>query len=87
MKYKEEEEDIMAVVSLRLNQEEESFFKNYADFTGKSLSSLFKEALAQEIEDELDYKLGVEGVRAFEADVGQGYSIAEARKELGLENV
>lgn len=77
----------MAVISLRLNKEEETFFKNYANFTGKSLSELFKNALAEEIENELDYKLGVEGYQAFEADGKKGYSIAEAREMLGLDDV
>lgn len=77
----------MPVISLRLNKEEEIFFKNYAHFTGKSLSELFKNALAEEIENQLDYKLGVEGVQALEADGGQTYSITEACEMLGLDNV
>ena len=75
----------ISIVSLRLNKEEEAFFKNYAHFTGKSL--LFKNALAEEIENQLDYKLGVEGVQTLEADGGQTYSITEAREMLGLDNV
>ncbi len=77
----------ISIVSLRLNKEEEAFFKNYAHFTGKSLSELFKNALAEEIENQLDYKLGVEGVQTLEADGGQTYSITEAREMLGLDNV
>lgn len=36
----------MSTVSVRLNQEEETFFKSYAVLAGKSLSTLMKEALA-----------------------------------------
>lgn len=56
----------MTVVSLRLNEEEEKLFKGYADLTGKTLSELFKTALAEEIEDRLDYEIGVQALKEFE---------------------
>lgn len=58
----------MSVVSIRLNKDEEDLFKGYANLTGKTLSELFKTALAEEIEDRLDYEIGVESLKEFEKD-------------------
>lgn len=57
----------MAMVSLRLNKEEE-YFKAYSKLTGKGLSELFKNALAEQIENEFDLKLAEEGLKEFEED-------------------
>ncbi|WP_296111713.1 type II toxin-antitoxin system RelB family antitoxin [uncultured Anaerococcus sp.] len=56
----------MSVVSLRLNEEENKLFKTYSKHTGKSLSELFKSALANQIEDELDYETGIKVLKDFE---------------------
>lgn len=56
----------MSVVSLRLNEEEDKLFKAYSKHTGKSLSELFKSALANQIEDELDYDTGIKALKDFE---------------------
>lgn len=56
----------MSVVSLRLNEEENNLFRTYSRHTGKSLSELFKSALANQIEDELDYDTGIKALKDFE---------------------
>ncbi|MBF0819036.1 type II toxin-antitoxin system RelB family antitoxin [Streptococcus acidominimus] len=56
----------MGIVSLRLNSAEEELFRSYAVYTGKTLSELFKTALAEQIEDELDYAIGVQALEEFE---------------------
>lgn len=56
----------MAMVSLRLNSAEEELFRSYATHTGKTLSELFKTALAQQIEDQLDYETGIQALKRFE---------------------
>lgn len=56
----------MSVVSLRLNEEENNLFRTYSKHTGKSLSELFKSALANQIEDELDYETGIKALKDFE---------------------
>ena len=38
------------IVSIHLSEEEEQLFKNYAEFTGVDLSTLFKRALFEKIE-------------------------------------
>ncbi|AMB99968.1 translation repressor RelB [Aerococcus urinaehominis] len=71
----------MSVVSLRLNEEEEKLFKGYSQQTGKTLSELFKTALAEEIETELDYEIGVQALEAYRQDPVSS-SIGEFIKEL-----
>lgn len=56
----------MSVISLRLNEQEEELFKSYSIHTGKTLSDLFKTALAEKIEDQLDYDIAVEAKKEFE---------------------
>ncbi|AIG43778.1 TPA: translation repressor RelB [Streptococcus suis] len=56
----------MGIVSLRLNDAEEEIFRSYAIHTGKSLSELFKTALAEQIEDQLDYEIGIKTLKKFQ---------------------
>lgn len=56
----------MSVVSLRLNEEENNLFRTYSKHIGKSLSELFKSALANQIEDELDYETGIKALKDYE---------------------
>lgn len=73
----------MSTVSVRLNQEEETFFKSYAVLAGKSLSTLMKEALAQSIEDEYDLKVYRQVFKEYEEDP-ETISHADFKKELGF---
>ena len=73
----------MSTVTIRLNQEEEIFFKSYAQLTGQSLSSLFKKALERDIEDEYDLKCYKKAKEEYEKDPTT-YSLDEVKKELDL---
>lgn len=73
----------MSTVTIRLNQEEEIFFKSYAQLTGQSLSSLFKKALERDIEDEYDLKIYHRAYAEYKADP-ETISHADFKKELGL---
>lgn len=73
----------MSTVTIRLNQEEEVFFKSYAQLTGKSLSSLFKKALERDIEDEYDLKIYQQAYAEYKEDP-ETISHADFKKELGL---
>ncbi len=73
----------MGMVSLRLNEQEEKLFKSYSKFTGKTLSELFKTSLAEQIEDELDYKTGVKALEEHKKNPVT-YSIDEVAQELGI---
>lgn len=63
--YYNNKEVCMANVSLRLNEEEDQLFRSYSKYTGKSLSELFKSALAEKIEDQLDYEIGINALDEF----------------------
>lgn len=71
----------MGMVSLRLNPAEEELFRSYAVHTGKSLSELFKTALAEQIEDQLDYQTGIQALKKFQ-DNPVTHSIDDIIKEL-----
>lgn len=73
----------MGIVSLRLNEVEEKLFKNYATYTGKTLSELFKRALAEEIEDQFDYETGVKALEQHKKNP-ETYSIDQVADELGI---
>lgn len=59
---------IMTTVSLRLNEQEEKLFKSYSIHTGKTLSELFKTSLKEQIEDQLDYEVGIKALEKFESN-------------------
>jgi len=73
----------MTTVSVRLNQEEETFFKSYAVLSGKSLSTLLKEALAQSIEDEYDLNIYKKAFEEYQQD-SETISHDDFKKELGF---
>lgn len=73
----------MPIVSIRLNETEESVFSEYATFQGKSLSSLFKESLIEKIEDELDLKLLTEAIE-YNKKHPETYTHEEVKQKLGL---
>lgn len=73
----------MSTVSVRLNQEEETFFKSYAALAGKSLSTLMKEALAQSIEDEYDLNVYKQAFKEYQEDP-ETISHADFKKELSF---
>ncbi|HEL2123089.1 TPA: translation repressor RelB [Streptococcus suis] len=73
----------MSTVTIRLNKEEEVFFKSYAQLTGQSLSSLFKKALERAIEDEYDLSIYHQAYEEYQKDP-ETISHADFKKELGL---
>lgn len=44
----------MAVITLRVNEQEDKLIKEYADLNKVSVSSLFRDTILQKIEDEID---------------------------------
>ena len=72
----------MATITLRVNSDEEKFFKD-AKLTGEKLSSLLKKALLEKIEDEYDLKIGIEASEEFKENP-ISYSMDEMRNKYGL---
>jgi len=67
----------MANISVRLNEQEEELFKTYAEFMDETLSTLFKKALLEKIEE------GQKALAEYEQDPVT-YSVAEMRAKYGL---
>ena len=70
-------------VSISLSKEEESLFKNYAEFVGVDLSTLFIRALLERIELEHELKT----IAEYEKEKANGtlklYDVEEVMAELG----
>ncbi len=72
------------IVSIHLSEEEEQLFKNYAEFTGVDLSTLFKRALFEKIE--LAHELNI--IAEYEKNKANGtlelFDVEEVMAELGV---
>ncbi|TWT10496.1 type II toxin-antitoxin system RelB family antitoxin [Streptococcus sp. sy004] len=72
----------MGTITIRLNQEE-TFFKSYAQVTGQSLSSLFKKVIERDIEDEYDLNLYKQAYAEYQENP-ETISRADFKRELGF---
>ena len=70
------------VVSVRLNKTEDSLIQAFATLHGLKQSDILRDAALKMIEDDQDFRLFQE---AKEKTV-RYYSLAETRRELGLED-
>ena len=72
------------IVSIHLSEEEEQLLKNYAEFTGVDLSTLFKRALFEKIE--LAHELNI--IAEYEKNKANGtlelFDVEEVMAELGV---
>lgn len=73
----------MATITIRLNNEEETLFKDYANFVGDSLSVIFKKSLREQIELEHDIEEFRKAKAEFESNPIT-YTYDEIVKEIGL---
>ncbi len=73
------------IVSISLSKEEEQLFKNYAEFTGVELSTLFKRVLLEKIELEQDLNT----IAEYEKEKANGtlklFNLEEVMAELGVD--
>lgn len=72
------------IVSIHLSEEEEQLFKNYADFTGVDLSTLFKRALLEKIKLEQDLNTIAEYKKEKVNGTLKLYDVEEVMDELGV---
>lgn len=70
-------------VSLRINDEDCEIIRAYADMNGMSMSELFRKAVMERIEDELDLKAYEDAMAEYRADPVT-YSLEEVAEELNL---
>ena len=73
----------MAVVSVRMNEEESRLFMSYAKLHGLSISEAYKRALLEKIEDEFDAADLIEAAARFEKEP-KTHSLDELRRTYGL---
>lgn len=72
----------MTVTTIRLNEEEEKMFKSFSELTDTPMSTLFKEALREKIEDYLDLQAGLEALQNLS---GETTSLEEMMREMESE--
>ncbi len=74
----------MSTVTVRLNKNEKETFNEYAKLYGVPLSTIFKKALEEKIEDEIDMK----SIASYEEDIKnkstEFYDHHEIKRNLGL---
>lgn len=73
----------MAVVSVRMNEEESRLLMSYAKLHGLSISEAYKRALLEKIEDEFDAADLIDAAARFEKEP-KTHSLDELRKTYGL---
>ena len=73
----------MAVVSVRMNEEESRLFMSYAKLHGLSISEAYKRALLEKIEDEFAAADLIEAAARFEKEP-KTHSLDGLRKTYGL---
>lgn len=72
----------MSVLTVRLNEVEAEMFNSYSELTGIPMSTLFKEALREKIEDHLDLQAGL---KALENLSGETTSLSQMIEEFDNE--
>ncbi len=72
----------MSTITVRMNDEEKKMLENYAEFYGKSMAAVLKEAFIEKIEDEID----MEKIELYEKEGKneKSYTLDEVAKELGF---
>lgn len=69
--------------SLRLNDEESTLIKKYAEINNISVSELFRQSALERIEDEMDLAAYNKAMSEY-AKNPKSYTLDEVEKELGL---
>ena len=75
----------MPHISLRVTDEEKKWMESYAKVMGVSLSDAIKNTFFEKLEDEYDLKIVQEHMERKAKGLVKYYSLAEVKKELGLE--
>ncbi|MBQ3177949.1 MAG: ribbon-helix-helix protein, CopG family [Clostridia bacterium] len=70
-------------ISLRLNDEEASLIRKFAELNGLSISELLRQSVLERIEEEYDLKAYEKAIAAFQEDPVT-FTLDEVERELGL---
>lgn len=76
--------DLMSTITIRLNEEEQKIFNEYAKLYDMPLSTLFKKTLEEKIEDEIDMETIKEYEEKKKNSTVEEYDHKEVKKMLGL---
>ena len=79
------ESDVMAVISIKFNNEEENIIKNYANTKGFSISQLIKDTLMERIAEEYDLEVCKKYLKMKVEETLVTIPFEEAIKEWDLE--
>ena len=79
-----QKEAIAMTVSVRLNEEDSTLFRDYAALHGISLSELIRRSVLEHIEDEYDMRCYKRAMQEYRQHPEETYSLEEMEKELGL---
>ncbi|MGL5412029.1 type II toxin-antitoxin system RelB family antitoxin [Cetobacterium sp.] len=75
----------MSVISVRLNNDEETLLKKVADFEGIGLSSYIKKIVFERLEEEYDLKLAENAYKIHTESNQKTYSFESVVEELGID--
>ncbi len=70
----------MCIIQIKLNEEEQGTFNKYAELFDMPLSTLFKKALEEKIENEIDMKIIEEYEKKVKDGTLETYSFDEVKK-------
>jgi len=73
----------MPTMSLRYSKEDDKLFRDYAKLKGLSINEMFKQAMFEKIESEVDLAMYEKALEEFEENPVV-YSHDEVKAELGL---
>lgn len=76
----------MSTITIRLNEEEQKVFNEYAKLYDLPLSTLFKKILEEKIEDDIDMKIIAEYEKRVKNGSVETYTFAEVKEMLDLPN-
>lgn len=68
------------MISLRLNKDDETLIRKYAEMTNVTLTDLLRNSVIEKIENEIDLQSFDKAMKAMK----KTYSFEEVEKELGL---
>ena len=77
----------MAVITLKVTEQEKMFMKAMANFEGKNLSELIRQKTLEALEDEYDAKVAKESLAEYQMyleDGGRVLSWEDSMEKLGL---
>lgn len=71
-------------VSVRLNDNDATLFRKYAEMNGLSMSELVRRSVLERIENDFDMTYYEKAMKEYRKNPKETYTLDEVEKELGL---